>query len=60
MNNKDNLIYYYEYPSREKSFFMIEDKFYDKDLNQTDDQNIFINEYKKNIHRIMVFEYDKN
>ena len=39
---------------------MIEDKFYDKDLNQTDDQNIFINEYKKIIHRIMLFKYDKN
>ena len=60
MNKKDNLIYYYEYPSKEKSFFMIEDKFYDKDLNQTDDQNIFINENKKNIHRIMLFKYDKN
>ena len=55
----NNIIYYYEFQKIKISFFVINNKFYDFDLNPIEEKSKFIEENKAAPFRIFLFKYDK-
>ena len=52
-----NVIFYYEYPQQKVSFYEINNKYYDEDLNPIKDQTYYINKNKSDIRTIILLTY---
>ena len=57
MEKQNKIIYYYEYPKYNESFFEIKNKYYDQNFNKISDRNLFIIEHKSDRKIIMLFNY---
>ena len=52
-----NVISYYEYPQKNVSFYEINNKYYDEDLNPIKDQTYYINKNKFDVRTIILLTY---